>query len=300
MNTLRALSPRERLHQYARLIRLDRPVGSFLLLWPTLWALWLAAKGMPDLKILGIFVLGVFLMRSAGCAINDYADRDVDPFVERTRDRPLAAKWITPVEALMVFGILALIALALVFALNPLTRWMSLIGALLTISYPFMKRFHYLPQVHLGTAFAWAIPMAYTAQTGELPPVSGWLLFLVSIVWTTAYDTMYAMADREDDLRVGVKSTAILFGDADRMVIGILQMMFLFGMYLLGKEMKLGWPYFTGLGIASVLALFQQFLIRLREPQDCIRAFRNNNWLGLWIFLGLVMSYWLGYGANRS
>ena len=280
-----------RLGYYARLIRLDKPIGIFLLLWPTLWALWIAARGVPDLHVLVVFVLGVFLMRSAGCAINDFADRDIDPHVERTRDRPLAAGLISPKEALVVFAVLALLAFALVMTLNPLTRWMSLGGVLLAASYPFMKRYHYLPQVHLGIAFAWAIPMAFTAQTGELPPPSGWLLFISAVLWTTAYDTMYAMADREDDIKVGVKSTAILFGEMDKLIIGVLQVLFLFGMWLLGREEKLGWPYDISLAVAAIFALYQQFLLRLRDPQDCFRAFLNNNWLGMALFAGIATSY---------
>ena len=282
---------KERLGYYARLIRLDKPIGIYLLLWPTLWALWIAARGVPDLHVLAVFVLGVFLMRSAGCAINDYADRDIDPHVERTSTRPLAAGLITATEALIIFVLLAFIAFVLVMTLNTLTRWMSVVGVLLAASYPFMKRFHYLPQVHLGVAFAWAIPMAFTAQTGELPPPIGWLLFIAVILWTTAYDTMYAMADREDDLKINVKSTAILFGEADKAIIAVLQVLFLLGMLLLGKEAKLGWPYTLALILAAVFALFQQFLLRLREPQDCFRAFLNNNWLGAVIFVGIVVSY---------
>lgn len=289
----RPFSLSERLGYYARLIRLDKPIGNFLLLWPTLWALWIAAKGIPDLHVLLVFVIGVFLMRSAGCAINDYADRDIDPHVERTSTRPLAAGLITSAEALTIFVILALSAFFLVMTLNNLTRWMSVVGVLLAASYPFMKRFHYLPQVHLGVAFAWAIPMAFTAQTGELPPPTGWLLFIAVILWTTAYDTMYAMADREDDLKIEVKSTAILFGDADKGIIAILQILFLLGMLLLGKEAELGWPYTVALSVAAILALFQQFLLRLRQPQDCFRAFMNNNWLGAILFLGIAVSYLL-------
>jgi len=286
-----------RLGYYARLIRLDKPVGIFLLLWPTLWALWIAAKGVPDINVLIVFFLGVFLMRSAGCAINDYADRDIDPHVERTRTRPLAAGLISTKEALAVFLLLVLAAFALVMTLNPLTRWMSLGGVLLAASYPFMKRYHYLPQVHLGIAFAWAIPMAFTAQTGTFPPPAGWLLFIAAILWTTAYDTMYAMADREDDLKIGVKSTAILFGEADKLIIAVLQIMFLLGMLLLGQTEKLGSVFYAALGIASIFALYQQFLLRLRDPQDCFRAFLNNNWLGMILFVGIAASYSLESAA---
>lgn len=279
----------DRLNAYARLIRLDKPIGIFLLLWPTLWALWIAAEGVPHLYVLAVFVAGVFLMRSAGCAINDYADRDIDGHVERTRNRPLASGAITPKEALAVFGILALIAFALVMTLNGLTRMLSIGGLLLAASYPFMKRVHFLPQVHLGIAFAWAIPMAYSAQTGLLPSSTGWLLFFAAILWTTAYDTMYAMADREDDLKVGVKSSAILFGDTDKLMIAFLQATVLFTLYLVGEAEQLGSMYYTGLAAAAIFALYQQFLIRNREPTDCFRAFLNNNYFGLTIFLGIAI-----------
>jgi len=278
----------QRLGFYAKLIRLDKPIGIYLLLWPTLWALWLAAQGIPNLHVLIVFVLGVILMRSAGCAINDYADREIDSHVERTRDRPLAAGLISPAEALIVFAVLALAAFLLVMTLNPLTRLMSIGGVVLAASYPFMKRYHFLPQIHLGIAFAWAIPMAYTAQTGQLPPVTGWLLFITVILWTTAYDTMYAMVDREDDIRIGVKSTAILFGDADKAIIAALQGLFLLGMILLGREHNLGWPYTIALCLAAIFALYQQFLLRLRQPDDCFKAFLNNNWLGAILFAGIV------------
>lgn len=279
----------DRLNAYARLIRLDKPIGIFLLLWPTLWALWIAARDVPQLYVLAVFVAGVFLMRSAGCAINDYADRDIDGHVERTRNRPLAAGLIKPKEALLVFGILALIAFTLVMTLNGLTRLLSIGGILLAASYPFMKRIHFLPQVHLGIAFAWAVPMAYSAQTGVLPTSTGWLLFFAAVLWTTAYDTMYAMADREDDLKIGVKSTAILFGDADKIIVAFLQAMVLFTLYLVGSAEQLGTPYFTSLAAAAIFALYQQFLIRNREPADCFRAFLNNNYFGMTIFVGIAV-----------
>lgn len=287
------LSFKHRLKAYAQLIRLDKPIGIFLLLWPTLWALWIASEGMPDFSILAIFIAGVFLMRSAGCAINDYADREIDPLVARTRHRPLATGAIQPKEALILFALLALLAFALVFMLNPLTRWMSVAAVLLAASYPFMKRFHHLPQVHLGVAFAWAIPMAFTAQTGNFPSETGWLVFLAAILWTTAYDTMYAMADREDDLSVGVKSTALLFGDADRFIIGLLQGLVLFTLFLIGLKQDFHWPYWSGLIIATVLALYQQFLIQQRQPEDCFRAFLNNNYFGLAVFAGIAADYLL-------
>jgi 4-hydroxybenzoate polyprenyltransferase len=282
---------RQRLKHYARLIRLDRPIGIYLLLWPTLWALWIAAEGNPSPWLAIIFVAGVVLMRSAGCAINDFADRDIDPHVERTRDRPIACGAISSREALAVFIGLALLAFALVLQLNWLTIKLSLVAVLLAASYPFMKRFHYLPQVHLGAAFSWGIPMAFGAQTGEFPPPLAWLIFLAALIWTTAYDTMYAMADREDDLRIGVKSSAILFGEQDRLIIGVLQLMFFFAMYLVGQQAELGWAYYLSLLVAAVLAVYQQWLISDRKPNPCFRAFLNNNWLGMAIFAGIVVDY---------
>ncbi len=269
-------------------MRLDKRIGIYLVLWPTLWMLWIAAGGIPPLKILLIFIAGAVVMRTAGCIINDYADRDVDGFVERTKDRPLVTGRISTLEALILFGLLALIALALVLSLNRLTIMLSLGGMLLTISYPFMKRFHYLPQVHLGLAFAWAVPMAYTAVTNEVPTVLTWLVFLATVLWTTAYDTMYAMADREDDLKIGIKSTAILFGDLDKAIIGLFQLMFWCCLYLVGKELELGLSWKVSLVITAILLIYQQFLLRLREPDDCFRAFMNSNLIGLVVFLGLA------------
>lgn len=283
----------DRIEAYARLVRLDKPIGILLLLWPTLWALWIAAEGIPDFHILGVFVAGVVVMRSAGCAINDYADRNIDPLVERTRLRPLATGIISPNEALGVFLVLALMAFALVLSLNSLTRWMSVGAVVLAASYPFMKRFHYLPQVNLGIAFAWAVPMAFTAVSATLPGRTGWLIFLAFVIWTVAFDTMYAMVDRDDDLKIGVKSTAILFGDADKLIIATLQIMMLLTLIFIGQLEELNWPYFLALGIASIMGLYQQFLIRQRQPADCLRAFLNNNYLGLVVFLGIAAQYHL-------
>ncbi|MGF1644871.1 MAG: 4-hydroxybenzoate octaprenyltransferase [Thiotrichales bacterium] len=282
-----------RLQAYARLVRLDKPIGILLLLWPTLWALWIAAAGLPDWHVLLVFVAGVTLTRSAGCAINDFADRDFDPHVTRTRQRPLAAHEIRPFEAVLVAVALTLIAFGLVLTLNRATLWMSVGAVFLAATYPFMKRYHYMPQVHLGVAFAWAIPMAFTAQTGALPSQSGWLLFLAAVLWTTAYDTMYAMVDRDDDLKIGIKSTAILFGDADRVGIALLQIMMFLALIFVGRLEQLGWAYYLGLAIAAVLVLYQQFLIRDRKPSDCMRAFLNNNYLGLVVFVGLALERWL-------
>jgi len=280
--------PTASIRDYIQLMRLDRRIGIYLLLWPTLWMLWIAAGGIPPLKILLVFIAGVAVMRTAGCIINDYADRDLDGFVERTKDRPLATGRISTTEALILFALLSLIALALVLSLNKLTIMMSLVGMLLTISYPFMKRFHYLPQVHLGLAFAWAIPMAHTAITNELPTILTWLIFLATVIWTTAYDTMYAMSDREDDLKIGIKSTAILFGDLDKAIIGLFQLMFWFCLYLVGKDLELGLSWKISLVITAILLIYQQFLLRLRLPDDCFRAFLNNNLVGLVVFLGLA------------
>lgn len=282
----------DRLKQYALLIRLDRPIGAYLLLWPTLWALWIAAKGTPDTLVLCVFVIGVFLMRSAGCAINDFADRDIDPHVERTQNRPLAAGRITEREALVVFGVLSLSAFSLVLLMNTLTIYMSFAGIILAASYPFAKRFHYMPQVHLGIAFGWAAPMAFTAQANEITSVT-WLIFMATILWATAYDTMYAMADREDDLQVGVKSTAILFGEADKLIVGLLQALLIFDLILIGSSSELGLYYYLGLSTATGLAIYQQFLIKDRDKQKCIQAFVNNNWFGFCVFAGIFVDYWV-------
>jgi len=280
----------ERLPVYARLMRLDRPIGIFLLLWPTLWALWIAGAGRPDPVVCVVFVLGVLLMRSAGCVINDFADRGFDPHVARTRDRPLARGQATPREALILFAALCLAAFALVLTMNRLTVLLSLAGALLAATYPFMKRYTDLPQIYLGLAFGWAVPMAFAAQTGAVPEAA-WLLYLASLLWTTAYDTMYAMVDREDDLRIGVRSTAILFGAADRLAVGLLQAGALLVLLLLGSRLQLGAGYYAGLAAAAGLALYQQYLIRARDPARCFRAFLNNNWFGAAVFAGLAVHY---------
>jgi len=282
----------DRLEQYSLLIRLDRPIGIYLLLWPTLWALWIAAKGVPDMLVLAVFVAGVFLMRSAGCAINDFADRDIDPHVERTKDRPLAAGRISSKEALVVFASLSITAFSLVLFMNTLTIYMSFVGVILAASYPFAKRYHYMPQVHLGAAFGWAAPMAFTAQANEITVVT-WLIFMATVLWATAYDTMYAMADREDDLKIGVKSTAILFGEADRLIIGLLQILMIFDLLLIGNISNLGLYYYAGIMVASGLAIYQQILIKDRDRLKCIQAFLNNNWFGLVVFIGIFVDYWV-------
>lgn len=280
----------KRLRQYALLMRLNRPIGSLLLLWPTLWALWIAGEGRPDPNVVIVFVLGVFLMRSAGCVINDYADRHVDPHVARTKARPLAAGTVTPREALWLFGGLCLAAFALVLTMNVVTILLSLGALALAAVYPFMKRYTHLPQVVLGMAFGWAIPMAFAAQTGTVPPLA-WLLFVANVLWTTAYDTMYGMIDRNDDIRVGVKSTAILFGDADRVLIALLQGMALFALVLIGKQLGLGMFYYSGLAAAAALALYQLYLIRHRDGAGCFKAFLNNNWFGAAVFAGIAADY---------
>ena len=281
---------RRRLALYARLIRFDRPIGTLLLLWPALWALWLAGAGRPDPLVLGVFVWGVFLMRSAGCAINDYADRDIDPRVRRTESRPLAAGEIRPAEALGVFVVLALLAFALVLLMNRLTVALSLVAVLLAASYPFMKRYTHLPQAILGAAFGWAVPMAFAAQTGALPPIA-WVLFFATLLWALVYDTQYAMVDRDDDLKIGVKSTAILFGEQDLAILAALQGLMVLALFLIGRQAGLGWPYF--LSLAGVVALFayQQRLMRDRSRAGAFAAFRNNNWVGGVVFAGILGAY---------
>ena len=275
---------------YAQLIRLDKPVGILLLLWPTLIALWLAAGGWPDPFVLFVFVMGVILMRSAGCAINDYADREIDKKVKRTKQRPLAAGKITEKEALIVFASLSLIAFILVLFMNQLTIWLSLVGIILAISYPFMKRYHYLPQVHLGAAFGWSVPMAYAAQANEVTAVA-WLIFIATVLWATIYDTMYAMVDYDDDIKIGVKSTAILFGNQDKLIIGLLQVLLILNLLLIGQRAELGLFYYIGVAIASLLAIYQQLLIHDRDRELCFRAFLNNNWFGFALFAGVFVDY---------
>ncbi len=277
-----------RLAAYSRLTRIHRPIGAFLLLWPTLWALWLAGRGHPTGWHFVVFVAGTFLMRSAGCAINDFADRRFDPHVWRTKDRPLARGELHPAEAVAVFVVLALCALALVLTLNRLALLLAIPGAFLATTYPFMKRYTHLPQLYLGVAFGWGIPMAFAAETGHVPAV-GWLLLIVNILWAAVYDTMYAMADRADDLKIGVKSTAILFGDLDRLIVGILQISVLIGLALAGLRLQLAPVYYWGLGSAACFAVYEQWLIRNREPKLCFQAFMNNNWFGAAIFAGIIL-----------
>ncbi len=282
--------PPSRLREYVRLMRLDRPIGIWLLLWPVLWALWISSAGHPDERLFVIFVLGTFVMRSAGCVMNDFADREFDPHVRRTADRPLARQSVSTAEALALFAVLALIALALVIPLNRPTQVLALIGGVLAVTYPFLKRFFSLPQAYLGLAFSWSVPMAFAAQTGELPLIA-WVLFVSGVLWTTAYDTMYAMVDREDDLVIGIRSSAILFGRADRWVIGVLQAGALAGLGLAGNLASLGHWYWAGLAVAAAFAVYQQWLIKDREPDACFRAFLNNNLFGLAVFGGIALDY---------
>ncbi len=280
----------ERLGAYGRLMRVDRPIGTLLLLWPALWALWLSSAGRPSSAVFLVFVLGVFLMRSAGCVINDFADRKIDPHVRRTMDRPMATGEVSVVEALTLFVVLSLTALALVLTLDRMTTMLAVVGFGLAVLYPFTKRFTSVPQFVLGAAFGWSVPMAWAAHTGALPPVA-WVVYFAVIVWAAAYDTMYAMVDRADDLRIGVKSTAILFGDADRTVIAVMQAMTLVAMALAGGLLDLGGWYFAGLVGAGGYALWQQVLIHDREPARCFRAFLSNNGFGATIFAGILLHY---------
>ena len=279
-----------RWRNYLLLMRLHRPIGILLLLWPTLWALWIAGAGSPALGVLLVFVGGVVLMRSAGCVINDYADRDVDRHVERTRTRPLAAGQVSPHEALVLFVLLSLTAFALVLSMNRLTIGLSVIGAALAASYPFMKRYTHLPQVYLGATFGWSIPMAFAAQTGAIPGVA-WVLFSANIFWVVAYDTAYAMVDRDDDLRIGVKSTAILFGTWDRFFIGLSHFLTILLLAWAGSMAGLGFMYYSGLVLASGIAGYQQALLRRRERQAYFRVFLNNNYFGAAVFVGLLLEY---------
>ena len=280
-----------RLLDYARLMRLDKPIGIFLLLWPTLWALLIASEGQPDQKVLLIFVLGVVLMRSAGCVINDYADRDIDCHVSRTRNRPLASGRVSTREAKILFLVLSLAAFVLVLQLNRLTILLSIGGVLLAAIYPFMKRVTHLPQVVLGAAFGWSVPMAFAAQTGTVPQIA-WLMFLATLLWATVYDTMYAMVDIEDDLALGVKSTAILFGDYDRIMIAVFQILFLLALVLVGRDLEFSGVYYLGLGFAGLLLGYEQFLIADRNPAHCFAAFLHNHWVGAVIFIGIMGHYY--------
>ncbi len=280
-----------RIEEYALLARLDRPIGTWLLLWPALWGLWIAGAGKPHPKVLLVFVAGVFVMRAAGCVINDFADRNIDPHVRRTRDRPIAARRVSPREALFLFTALIAIALYLVTRLDLLTIKLAVIGAALTVSYPFVKRVFPMPQLYLGISFGgWSVPMAFAAESGAVPRVA-WVLYIAAVMWAAVYDTMYAMVDREDDLKVGVKSSAILFADMDKMLIGVMQAMMLFALVLAGRNMNFGRWYESGIVAAGLLFVYQQWLIRKREPAGCLKAFFNNQHVGMVIFVGILLEY---------
>ena len=281
-----------RLKAYAQLTRLHRPIGSLLLLWPTWWALWLASHGLPNPKILAVFTAGVLTMRSAGCAINDYLDRDFDAHVERTLNRPLVRGAMRPAEALAICVLLLMASLALVLILNRRTQELAVIGALLAVTYPLGKRLTHLPQVYLGIAFGWGIPMAFAAVQDKVPPI-GWLLLIANVFWTVAYDTFYAMTDRADDLKIGIKSSAILFGEDDRLIIGVLQASALATLALVGWQARLGVWFYGGLGLAALTAVHHQYLTRRREPSACFRAFLANNWFGAAVFAGIASHYWM-------
>ncbi|MGD8567552.1 MAG: 4-hydroxybenzoate octaprenyltransferase [Gammaproteobacteria bacterium] len=280
----------QRLLQLALLMRLDKPVGTYLLLWPTLWALWIAGDGKPDTYLTLVFVVGVILMRAAGCIVNDFADRNIDGFVTRTKSRPLATGAVSSNLALWLFVVLCLIAFGMVLTLNVLTIGLSIGAMILAVTYPYMKRHTYMPQAFLGLAFGWAVPMAFAAQANALPDVA-WLLLTATVLWATAYDTMYAMVDRDDDLQIGVKSTAILFGEADRVIIGVIQATFILTMMIVGNKLELGLFYYLGLSVSTGLLVYQQYLIRDREPNLCFKAFLNNHWVGFAIFVGLLLNY---------
>ncbi|KAA0873733.1 4-hydroxybenzoate octaprenyltransferase [Nitrincola tapanii] len=275
---------------YVRLTRADKPIGTWLLLWPTLWALWIAAEGVPSLTLLLIFTLGVFLTRSAGCVINDFADRKIDGHVERTRERPLATGAVTSREALLLFALLMLVAFVLVLFTNPLTIWLSLVGLSLAFTYPFMKRYTHLPQVVLGAAFGWSIPMAFSATQESLPLIA-WLLYAAKLLWTVAYDTQYAMVDRNDDLKIGVKSTAILFGEKDNLIIALLQAGALSLLLLIGLMLEMSYWYYLGLVAASGFFLYQHSLTQAREREGCFRAFLNNHLAELAVLVGIIFHY---------
>ena len=276
---------------YHRLMRTDKPIGALLLLWPTLWALWVATPGLPPLWILAVFVAGVWLMRAAGCVVNDYADRKFDGHVKRTANRPLPSGDVTEKEARTLFVVLILLSFLLVLTLNTMTILLSVAALALAWVYPFMKRYTHLPQVVLGAAFGWSIPMAFAAVS-ESVPLSCWLMFLANILWAVAYDTQYAMVDRDDDLKIGVKSTAILFGRQDKLIIGILQVAVLALMVAIGYLNQLNGAFYAAVAAAGALFIYQQKLIANREREACFKAFLNNNYVGLVLFVGLAISYW--------
>ncbi len=278
------------LRNYATLMRLDKPIGIWLLLWPTLWALWISADGAPDQGLFIIFIAGVFIMRAAGCVLNDFADRNIDPYVERTRDRPIASGAVAPLEALTLFAALALIAIGLATMLNRPAQLLAIVAAALTVLYPFIKRFVSVPQFVLGLAFGWAVPMAFAAQTGRTSELA-WLVFGTTVIWAVIYDTFYAMVDRVDDQKIGVKSTAILFGDADLFIIGGLQVLMLVALVFIGQRAGLGGWYYLSVACAGGLMAWHQWLARDRSPAGCFAAFLHNHFIGMVVFIGIVLHY---------
>ena len=278
------------LRNYGKLMRINKPIGIWLLLWPTLWALWLAGEGSPDQGLFVVFMLGVVVMRSAGCVLNDYVDRKIDPYVERTRSRPIASGAVAPLEALILFTALSLIAIGLATMLNRPAQMLAIVAAVLTVAYPFIKRFISIPQFILGAAFGWAVPMAFAAQTAETPELA-WLVFGTAMIWAVIYDTFYAMVDREDDLKVGVKSTAILFGEVDLFVIAGLQALMLVALLLIGFRAGLSVWYYLSVAIAAVLMAYHLWLARDRQPAGCFAAFLHNHYIGMVVFIGIVLHY---------
>ena len=278
------------LRNYSKLMRIDKPIGIWLLLWPTLWALWLAGEGTPDQGLFLVFVLGVIVMRSAGCVFNDYVDRKIDPYVERTRTRPIASGAVAPLEALILFAALSLIAVGLATMLNRPAQMLAIVAAILTIAYPFVKRYVSIPQFILGAAFGWAVPMAFAAQTGETPQLA-WLVFGTAMIWAVIYDTFYAMVDREDDIKVGMKSTAILFGEVDIFVIAGLQLLMLVALILIGYRADLSAWYYLSVFIAGAMMAYHLWLARDRQPAGCFEAFLNNHFIGMVVFIGIVLHY---------
>ncbi len=279
-----------KLRNYGKLMRIDKPIGTWLLLWPTLWALWLARAGHPDGWLVVVFVLGVFFMRSAGCVLNDFADRNIDPYVERTRGRPIASGAVAPAEALTLFVILALVAIGLATMLNRPARMLAIVAAGLTVVYPFIKRYISTPQLILGVAFGWAVPMAFAAQTDETPQLA-WLVFGTAVIWAVIYDTFYAMVDRDDDRKIGVKSTALLFGDTDLFVIASLQLLMVLALVLIGASAALGFTYYASVAVAAALMAYHQWLARDRQPAGCFAAFLHNHHIGMVVFIGIVLDY---------